>query len=295
MSIRKVERRFAPTDGTMFRTLAHLDSIIRCEVGYDHDYAVPEFVKSTWVPVIVRMELYKAQETKENPSGMMFGPIVMVGCETSPEIKLFGHHYAAGLTTDRQVDEKHDGRSPDRWIYNVLPGDSDAPGEDASYYLCDKCNKQLYRDEPGRRNNHSACLFNDELVCRDCDFIGLVYDTEGGEQIDRAVKLATFIGDDCRQSLARHLDQLRRGFSFGSPCQTRLYREDRFSFGWGTKVFCEDGTTRAGMHGGLIQHGPHVEIDGDGAYSFSLWDHALKAQRDATVEEIGQVSWSIHT
>jgi hypothetical protein len=177
----------------------------------------------------------------------------------------------------------------------VLPGDTDAPGEDASHYLCERCNKQLYKDEPGRRNNHSACLIDGALACRDCEFIGLVYDHEGAEQINRALKLAKFVGPDCYERLERHLDSLKRGFSFGQPCQTRLYREDKFSFAWGTKVFCEDGTTRQGMNGGLIKHGPHVEIGDDGAYSFSLWDHALKAQRNATVEEIGQVSWSIHT
>jgi hypothetical protein len=296
MSIRKFERRYCPTDSTPFKTLANLGFVLQEASRLDDDYRVPNVVGSTWVPIIVRMAEYKAMETRENPTGMMFGPVVKIGDECSPEITMFGRAYSAGLTIDRTIGAGVDSwKNPDRWIYTVLPGDTDAPGEDASYYVCDKCQKQLYLDEAGRRNNNSACLVDGELACRDCDFVGLVYDHEGAEQINRAFKLAAFIGVPCRQRLERHLESLKQGFSYGRPCQTRLYREDKFSFGWGTRVFCEDGTTRQGMNGGLIQHGPHCMIGDDGSYSFSVYDYSLKAERAATTDEIGNISWSIHT
>jgi hypothetical protein len=53
---------------------ARLDGSIRCETGYD-DSQPPESIRDSWVPIWVRMELYKGQETPKDPDGTIYGPI----------------------------------------------------------------------------------------------------------------------------------------------------------------------------------------------------------------------------
>ena len=162
-----------------------------------------------------------------------------------------------------------------------------------SVYRCDTCNHDLYRDDRGRRYDLSACIFDGGLVCRDCDVTGLVYDEETETQLERALRLADYVGGDCHKRLVRHIEQLGRGFSFGSKSQTRLFREDKFSFNWSTIVFTREGKKR-GLNGGLIQHGPCPIEDGD-RFKFRTWDYGLKCEREATKVEIEGIHWGIHT
>lgn len=301
MALRHISRRRAPVDGTIFRTMARLNSIMGAACHHDDKYEWPPFVNDTMVPIFVRMETYKGGETRENPSGMTPGPVVRVGSMDSPEINLFGYHHAAGLFRDYRLDWRNG--DSDKWNYNTIEGDTDAPGEDTSVYLCNKCGEHLYRDDAGRRPHYSACMQGGERVCRDCEFTGLVHDQEATEQIERCHKLADHLdanyqGDHPPQWWRRQFDQqigtLSRGFSFGNPAQTRLYKEDKFSFAWGTTIFTPEGKKR-GMNGGLIQHGPCPVLGEDGTFAFRCWDYTLKCEREATAEEVGHISWSIHT
>jgi hypothetical protein len=49
------------------------------------------------------------------------------------------------------------------------------------------------------------------------------------------------------------------------------------------------------MNGGLIMHGPHVEITPDGGYTFTTWDYQEQRSRPATEAEIRSICWSTHT
>ena len=174
MALRHIPRHRMPVDGTWVRTEARLDGIIRCEAG-DDDSLPPESIRDSWVPIWVRMELYKAQETPKHPDGMIYGPVVKIGSLQSPEITLFGHHYSAGLSRDGELDGWE---ATDPWLYHPLAGfyrDEPPPGEDVSQYECDRCQQWLYRDDTGRRHAKSACISDGGLVCRDCEVTGMVY------------------------------------------------------------------------------------------------------------------------
>jgi hypothetical protein len=296
VALRKVTRFRAPIDGSWFRTQARLNGILRATTGYDDINVYPSWVDKTTVPIWVSMRPYKAQETRKNPSGMMFGPVVKVGATDAPEVEMFGHHWAAGLSYDDVLRGDWGGESLDRWIYHPDPSGNplDARGEDASFYVCDKCEQTLYRDERGERSHNSATIFNGSLVCRDCDVTGLVMDADAEKQLMRCYALANHVGEGLPDRLARMVDRLAGGFSFGSPCQTRLFKSDDYSFNWSTTVFTEEGKRR-GMNGGLIQFGPHPKETGVDGYTFRQWDYSLKAERDATPEEVANISWSIHT
>ena len=292
MALMKLVRHRAPVDGGTFRTMAQLDRILRVATDHDQEMRLPDVCDETKVPIYVRMVKYKAQKTPVTPDRMIYGPVVRIGSMDSPEIEMFGRHWAAGLTQDYHLDgfEK-----TDKWLYRPMSCDIDPAGEDVSFYLCDKCQTSLYRDETGRRQNHSACLFNGSLVCRDCEVTGLVYDHDTAEQLARARKLAGFVGDACLANLNSRVAQLNQGFRFGRPSQTRLFREDKFSFNWSCVIFNEDGTRKQGINGGLIQFGPRpIEMDLD-RYEFRTWDDTLAAERDATHDEIKGIHWSIHT
>ena len=291
MALTKIRRHRVPNDGTVIRTTASLNSIMRAVSRYDDDMEWPKFCNETSVPVYVRMELYKAQETRQRPDGMIYGPVVRVGAMDSPEVPMFGHHHAAGLFNDYNLDG-HD--TTDKWLYRPLDDDANSHGEDVSVYRCDLCNNDLYRDELGLRHDRSACIFRGGLVCRDCEVTGLVFDRETREQIVRCRKLADHLGPDCRKRFENHLEQLGLGFSFRWPAQTRLFREDTWSFFWRTVCFTDAGK-KEGMHGGLIQHGPHPTLNDDGSFTFTTWDYGLKKEREATAEEVAGVHWGIHT
>lgn len=290
MALHKILRHRAPIDGSTFRTMGNLSGLLRVASKYDEDMHWPVVCNETRVPIFVRMVKYKAQETPVTPDGMIFGPVVKIGSTESPEIEMFGHHWSAGLTQDYHLDSLE---KTNKWLYFPIEGDVFPPGEDASFYTCGTCNEALYRDDRGRRFDRSACLHDGGLVCRNCDVRGLVMDQEADDQLKRARSLAKFVGGDCLMKLDGHVSRLAAGFSFGNPCQTRLFREDRFSFNWSSIIFTKEGKKR-GMNGGLIQHGPCPIEAGDG-YKFRQWDYSLKAERDATKEEISNISWSIHT
>jgi hypothetical protein len=298
MALRKVTRRRCPTDGSWFRTEAHLDSILRSmsrDKRRSDDMEWPN-VGGVWVPIWARMEKYKAQETKAVPDGMIWGPIIKIGSWNSPEIRMFGHHHSCGLSTDWNLDQ---GDAPDdkRWIYAVIDGDLLSGGEDVSFYNCSACKKSLYRDDRGLRDHNSATIMDGGLVCRECEWTGLVASAGSQKQIERCQKLADYIGGDAAASFKRNLDHLSEK-SYGNNCQTqvRVWPEDQFSFTWSRKVR-EAGETqwRNGMHGGLIQHGPAPKLEEDGTFTFTVWDYELHKLREATQEEIDNIRWSIHT
>jgi hypothetical protein len=297
MALRKVNRRRAPLDGTWFRTTARLQAIMRAVSHYEDDMKWPSFVEDTTVPIWVRMEKYKAMETREHPDGMIFGPVIKIGDFSSPEAKMHGHHHAAGLYTDYTLDGYEAGTRDDRWIYTVLDGDyATSPGEEVSLYICDKCGHGLFRDDFGIRHDRSACLMDGELACRDCEWHGLVAPAETLDRLERCLELANFVGKDCWRTLFRSLEFLsRKERGNGNPIQTRLMLDShKWSFFWAERVLTDDGW-KNGMVGGLIQHGPTPTPQDDGSFSFVTWDYALKAERPATADEIRHIEWSLHT
>ena len=297
MPLRKVTRRRAPLDGTWFRTKARLQSIMRAVSNYDDDISWSRFLEDTTVPIWVRMEKYKAAETREHPDGMIYGPVIKVGEFESPEITMFGHHHAAGLYNDYTLDGHDAGTRDDRWIYTVLDGDyATSPGEEVSLYLCDKCGHGLFRDDFGLRHDRSACLMDGGIVCRDCDWHGIVTPAETGERLDRCRKLADFVGAECRAGFDNRIAWLsHKTRGNGNPIQTRVWLDHhKWSFFWSESVFV-DGEWKSGMCGGLIQHGPAPTLNDDGSFTFTTWDYGLKAERPATEAEIRGIEWGIHT
>lgn len=294
MALTHQPRRFAPCDGTWFQSTAWLGHILRAASRHDDSMHWPKSMEDTRVPVWIKMEQYKAQETRENPSGMMFGPVVRIGTMQSPEIEMFGHHGAAGLFHDYRLN--YDDPDGTKWIYRPYSYTSShyAPGEDASVYQCDQCMELLYRDDMGRRFDRSACIFDGGLVCRDCEVTGLVYDQEVSDRLDLARKLADRVGGDCRSNFENRLNSLGFPSYFGSPSQTRLYKDGKWSFGFSISVFTDEGRKK-GLHGGFIQHGPCPTLNEDGTFKFTEWDYKNSCIRDATPDEISGIRWSTHT
>ena len=289
MALTKTTRRYCPNDGTPFRTTANLNSLMRSISHYNDDMSWPKEIEDVIVPVTIQMRLYKGGASRQRPDGMIYGPVVRIGTEDSPEIEMFGMHHAAGLTNDYKLDDD----PINRWIYKPLDG-CHGPGEECSVYRCDLCNNNLYRDDLSRRHDRSACLVDGSLVCRDCEVTGLVHDQEVEDRLARCRTLADFFGTQCRKQLDRMIERLSGGFSFGSPSQTRLFQDGEWSFFWRTIVHTASGD-KEGMHGGLIQHSPHPTLNDDGSFTFTIWDHGLKRERQATAEEVGNIHWGIHT
>ena len=159
------------------------------------------------------------------------------------------------------------------------------PGPDYSLYQCTDCEKwvQPHSDDDGN------------LICPECGPLsGLVHGVKTAEQIERARALASFVGPKCRDELERRLNFLAHREGWGHPSQTLLYTEDQFSFYFVMRSFV-DGQWKQGMNGGLIMHGPHVEITPDGGYAFTTWDYQENRSRPATDAEIKSITWSTHT
>ena len=179
MSLRKIERRRVPTD-RWFRTTAKLNSIIRAMSHYDEDAfesmpkRICDVINETSVPIWVRMEKYKAMETKAHPDGMIWGPVITIGTMNSPDVQMFGYHHNCGLFRDGTLDgHSSDEREDGGWIYYPYE-EQCVPYEDVSVYECDICHEHCYRDDFGIRWNKSATIFDGGLVCRDCEVHGLI-------------------------------------------------------------------------------------------------------------------------
>jgi hypothetical protein len=235
-------------------------------------------------------------ETKAVPDGMIWGPIIKIGAWSSPEIKMFGHHHACNLNTDYALDQM-DAPDDKRWIYYVIEGDHLSGGEDVSFYNCSTCNKALYRDDRGLRDHNSACIMDGGLVCRECEWVGLVASADAQTRIGRCQKLADYVGGDAKRSFTRNLDHLSEtSYGLNSQSQTRVWPDGEWSLFWSRKVREEHGAEwKNGMHGGLIQHGPTPKLEEDGTFTFTQWDYSTNKLRDATQEEIDNITWSIHT
>jgi len=172
------------------------------------------------------------------------------------------------------------------YLYEPASDNLDAcPGGDYSLYFCDQCNKFVvpWSNDDG------------DLVCAGCDPLnGIIYDEKTADQIDRARALADFVGPECRNNLESRLNFLGMREAWNRLSRCYLHTEDDFSFYF---VLCcyDEGQWKRGMNGGLIMHGPHVEITPDGSYKFTTWDYAEKRSRSATQEEINYIHWSTHT
>jgi len=300
-----IQRRQAPLDGSPFLTTGNLNSILRYATNYDDDKAQwPDWVSDTSVSCYVRMRLYKAQETKLHPDGMIYGPVVRVGSMASPEVELHGSHHSVGLFQDRSLFEygQSDCPAEEPWLYNVQPNDEyGGRGKNADCYRCDQCGETLYRDEDSQRQSRSATLYNGSLVCRDCDVRGLVLDGPAQNQLTKCRSLANYIAetygnDGVVPRLESRIEFLSQRKSWGdSPCQVRAWKEDGFSFYWSELFFNAEGVKKRGLCGGLIQHGPTPVIQPDMTYKFMTWDYKNHVQCEATKEEVANIEWSIHT
>lgn len=149
--------------------------------------------------------------------------------------------------------------------------DEDCPGGDYSLYFCDKCNRFVI----------ASSNDDGDLVCSGClPLVGLLYDAGTADQIDRARNLADCVDrfgaasalflappkDYCfggaRRSLERGIEHLDRSASFGGdspPQRGYLHTEDSFSFYFLISVYL-DGKWNRDYNGGLIIHGPRVEV-----------------------------------
>lgn len=302
MALRQIFRKRVPTDGTWVRTKARLASLIReaipphCDFGLDGD-------DSTQIVVEARLWPHGGEKTQDNPSGIYFHAQIRYSQWGSHDEGSHGHRVTLGHVSPYLVfyrDSRLDGwDSTDKWIYSPLAEDvaegfGKLPGEDVSVYECNQCEGWNYLDPEGRRFDRSACMFDGELVCRDCDTLGLVYSQDVSDRLAIARTLSARIGDDCLQQFENRLNLLGRRESWGFPAQTRLFLDGETSFFWIEKVRREDGW-KYSLRGGLIFHGPYVKVGHDGSFTFTKWDYDAARERPATEEEIAASSWGIHT
>lgn len=266
---------------------------MRSATHYNDNIDWPPWINDVTVPIWVRMERYKAQETKRRLDGMTWGPIIKIGTQDSPEVNMCGMHHAAGLSTDYHLDG-YDASEDGKWLYYPLEGGADW-GEDVSVYECSKCGKHLYRDDFGVRHDLSACLMDGDLVCRSCDWHGMIMDAEVQTHAEKCRLLAAHVGQDAQRSLERGFEMFARKLSGSEkPLQTRVWKDGEWSFFWSTLALV-DGEWKRWMHGGLIMHGPTPAKTENNDWSFSTWDYANKCARAATPTEVANVCWSVHT
>jgi hypothetical protein len=299
VSLRRIERRRVPTD-RWFRTTAKLNSLFRAMSHYIDDRvelhpSINDVVNETSVPVWVRMEKYKAMETPSHPDGLIWGPVIKIGTFNSPDVAMFGYHNACGLFRDYTFDPNASDRDDGGWIYHPYEMAGFMAGEDVSVYECDKCGKHNYRDDFGQRFHNSACLMDGSLVCRDCEWTGMIMHEEVTDRARKCRELAKYVGAECARSLERGFEDFaRRESGNGTPLQTRVWLDSKWSFTWSTRALV-DGVWKPYIHGGLIMHGPTPTQQDDGTYLFETYDYGLKAVRSATTEEIDHIRWSTHT
>ena len=267
---------------------------------------ISDVVNETTVPVWVRMEKYKSQVTRDRPDGMRMGPVIRIGTMDSPEVVMHGYHHNCGLFHDYTFDGDPDTREDGGWMYYPFEVAGDH-GDDVSVYECDKCGKHLYRDDFGRRMHNSACLMDGSVVCRECEWHGLIAHAEVQERVRACRHLAAYADGfgktgDVLRSFERGMQTFERKVSGGgNALQTRLWLDGDWSFSWSTLwLDKEAGEWKRYMHGGFILHGPRPLKNAapgfePSPYSFEQYDYGTKAWRNATVEEVSRMNWSIHT
>lgn len=290
MALRLIQRFRAPLDGTWFKTEANLSSIMQQASPRHDDMKLPHFVDQTRVPIWVSLQPHIGLPSKRNPEATYYHTTIKVGSDSSPEVKNIDC-YAAGLYKDPHLDGYD---ADNKWLYSPIEGSQEF-GEDASVYECDRCKHWLYRDDQGRRYDRSACLKDSDLVCRDCDMTGLIYDSDVETHLKKCRKLATHLGEKATASLQRCIDSVGGERSWGQPSQTRLYMERPWSFGFAVTLIKENGDRKQSLSGGIIQHGPAVILKDDGSYEFKQYDYGAQCHRDANEVEVGNISWSTHT
>jgi hypothetical protein len=294
VSLVNLNKKRCPLDeNRVFVTTGNLNSVLRVISNYNNDCTWPSVRDRIEVPLFVRMIRYKAGESRLVPDGIRWGPMVRVGSSESPEINMCGYHYAAGISTDFGLDGIDAGDNH-RWLFDAADHPFNTLCEDAGIYRCAICNEYCYRDDFGIRWNRSATIMDGGLVCRDCEWHGMIAPRETREQMDRAHKLASFIGGDALRSYERGMERFEEKARGDYPCQTRLYKEDMYSFGWSTLVK-KDGTWHRWIHGGFIKHGPNAEPAEGGDYNFTTWDYGKSCVRPATQDEVDHLHWSTHT
>ena len=144
-----------------------------------------------------------------------------------------------------------------------------------SVYQCDKCSEHLYRDDFGVRHDRSACLMDGGIVCRACDWHGMIATVRGaGSDGEVPSTSPAYVGQKARSSLERGFEMFERKSAPAatSPLQTRVWLDGDWSFSWSTLVK-DDGEWKRYMHGGLIMHGPTPSKTENGDWSFSTWDY----------------------
>jgi hypothetical protein len=301
----KTVRKLAPKR-EWFRTRAALGPVLReiapnfhAHHGQKPDYegeSRPDWMYGCTIPLWVRLMPHEGRDKRGNPIEVYHADVILDndGIPGKTEFSDYIYPGSVGLEKDTELL----GWDSAEWIYRPFGYDDPekTTGEDASFWTCSNCGHRLYRDDAGTRHNYSACIYRMRRVCRDCDVRGMVIvGPETRQQLDHCMALADFIGGDCKQSLERNLERLSLGRSFGLESQVKLFRDShRWSFAWNDVVFTPEGKKR-GMHGGLIQHGPHPEIGTDGAYTFTVWDYKASEERPATDKEVEGIYWSIHT
>lgn len=189
-----------------------------------------------------------------------------------------------GPYDEEESSKKYSGKGG--FLYDPASDDpEECPGGDYSIYFCDQCQKFVipWSDDEGN------------LVCSGCSpLTGMIYDEKTADQIERARALANFVGPECRNHLEQCINYLGMREAWNRLSRCYLHTEDQFSFYFVLASY-DDGKWVRGMNGGLIMHGPHVEILPDGTYKFTTWDYGLKCSRPATEAEIRNISWSTHT
>ena len=251
------------------------------------------------VPIWVRMEKYKAGERQRLvPDGMRWGPVVRIGTYEFARVQMFGYHNACGLRPTTRSTGIDAGR-------RAVDGGRDLSPVRRAVCAVRRRERVLSATSAMSTATATTSAFGGTgrqpscdggLVCRDCEVCGLIAAADARTNMDRAHKLASFIGGDALSSYERGMAHFaEKTTGGGRPCQTRLYPEDKYSFGWSALVMDDDGKWKRWIHGGFIKHGPNAEPAEGGGYDFTTWDYGKKCVRAATPEEISHTTWNTHT
>lgn len=281
MSLTVMPRRVAPLNGSWFNTgicLVQLIDLLDSGPGV----VIDSNAQMSRVPIWVNLE--PTEDSALHKAGIRIGSI------DAPAFYGFGA-YQVGLFTDLSFNPELNWKNP-QWLYQPWDDDADE-NEDATAFYCDKCRQTLYIDLDGRRESRSAVPDKDgNIICRNCDAVGPVFDKRAEERIALCRRLADRIGPKCREKLDRDMDLMLGGKWFGQECQCRIYCDGDYSLGF---HISRKGKTC--IVGGLILHQHPCEIrQTEDGFDFERHYHNGQVySMRATEEEIGNIHWSIHT
>ena len=308
MSLRRIERRRVPLD-RWFRTTARLNSILRAMANYNDDaIELPKphqrrGQRDDGARLGPHGEVQGAGRRGSGRTACGMGPVIRIGTMDSPEVVMHGYHHYCGLFHDYTLDGDPDDREDGGWIYCPF----EATGVPRRRRERVRVRQVRQAPVPRRlRPPHAQLGLPDgrrgrvpRLRVARPDRPRRGAGADQGVPASRRLRRTASARPamSCGRSSAACEMFERKVSGGGNALQTRLWLDGDWSFSWSTLWFDKEaGEWKRYMHGGFILHGPRpLKNERRRRTPSSSTTTARRQWRNATVEEVARMDWSIHT